>query len=153
MSPEQPARVPWAGMNHPNAARAPATVIDLAAVSQAARPLIDLYDNRGQEPVDRRQLDRALSELTSLPPVPGPLGRDIALLAAGGRESDPVMVAAAIERLRRASAVRPTPAPIVPTRRWRPRTRQPRRPRPQPPQQPLPGLGEPELDTTKEVTP
>lgn len=140
-------------MNDVEPARALAVVIDLAAVSEAARPLIDLYDNRSTGPVDRCQLDKALTELTSLPPLPGPLGRDIAVLLAGAQGRDPAIVAAAIERLRRVSAVRPSPAPAVPARRWRPRSRQPRRSRPHPAQQSLLGLGGPEDETTEEVTP
>lgn len=100
----------------------PGVVIDLAAISERARKVVDLYDDiaAGSSP-EPGALDEALQSLDAGPRPPGQLGIDIAMLASGGQGASRQSALAAIERLRRVGKVNPTPPT---SRRWRPRTRQ-----------------------------
>lgn len=102
----------------------PGVVIDLAAISRQARRVVAIYDDiaAGSRP-EPGALDEALQNLDAGPRPPGQLGIDIAMLASGAQGSSRQSALAAIERLRRAGRVNPTP-PV--SRRWRRRPRQQR---------------------------
>lgn len=133
---------PWSGMDQ-HLQTVPGVVIDLAAISQRARKVVDLYDDiaAGSSP-EPGALDEALKHLDAGPRPPGQLGIDIAMLASGAQGASRQSALAAIERLRRVGKVNPTPPT---SRRWRPRARQRRdRRRADTRQLQLPGFGLPE---------
>lgn len=123
MSQPAAAPVPQKDMNQHPSASPTSEVYDLAALSGPARRLIKVYDDvAAGRPHRQGRLDKVLAELDSLPPMPGQLGRDVRLLAAGGSDADRSTVIRAIERLRRVTSVQPTPPGQKP-KRWMPRPR------------------------------
>lgn len=117
-------------------------VIHLALVIEPVRQLLAFYDNllAGNEP-PIEQLDNAVVELKALPEIPGRLGRDIALIADGGRGASRNDIVGSLERLRQIAAMKPnTTEPAdqpTPKRKPKPkRTGEPRTPQPT-----LPGMG------------
>lgn len=108
-------------------------VVNLGPLTAACRELTDWYDRltAGEQP-PIGDLDRVVTTLQVLPPVPGRVGRDIQIIIDGGHNATRDQIIGAVERLRSVgghkSAPRPaTPAADHPPRR-RPRLRRKRRP-------------------------
>ncbi len=108
--------------SHPDSAP-----VDLDALRRAAGPVIAWYERfLAGEPMPLAALDRALGGLRSLPPVSGRLGRAMALVATGGRQSTTEETIAALELLRRSTGLRhlpPPPPPPAPALTPKPRRR------------------------------
>lgn len=124
-------RVPRSDMSHPSPNPTPgsdhdAEVIHLTLVIPPVRRLLAFYDQLlagGQPAIEL--LDQAVIELKELPTVPGRLGRDIALIADGGRGANRNDIVGSLERLRQIAAMDP-PEPAtdaVPARRTKTKAR------------------------------
>lgn len=112
-------------------------VIDLAVVAATVRQLLAWYDDllADRDP-PKGGLNDVLTQLKELPTVPGWLGRDITLMANGGRGASRHDIIGALERLRRVAAMSPEPTP-APTNQ---RSAEPKRLRPSCNQPSLPGF-------------
>lgn len=118
-----------------------AEVIHLTLLIPPVRRLLAFYDDllANKEPTIE-QLDEAVVELKALPHIPGPLGRDIALIADGGRGATRNDIVGSLERLRQIAAMNPTPTQ---TRSAQPSTKKrsnDKRPKTVTPQATLPGI-------------
>ena len=89
-----------------------AQVIHLPDVIPAVRRVLNFYDKliAGTQP-SIKQLDDAVVQLKALPNIPGRLGRDIALIADGGRGASRNDIVGSLERLRQVAAMNPATAP------------------------------------------
>ncbi len=99
--------------SHPDSAP-----VDLDALRRAAGPVIAWYERfLAAEPMPLASLDRALGGLRALSPIPGRLGRAMALVATGGRQATTEETIAALELLRCSTGLRhlppPPPAPAL----------------------------------------
>lgn len=85
-----------------------AQVIDLPIVTEAVGHLLDFYDRLlADDDPPISELDAAVARIWSLPPIPGRLGRDIALIARGGEGAGRGEIVAALERLRHLASMDP----------------------------------------------
>ena len=105
-------------------------VVDLGPLAAAWRELVAWHDDHlaGNHPAIA-DLDRIVTTLQVLPPVPGRIGRDIELIVTGGRGSTRNEIVGAVERLR--TLGNHTPAPTTtptPTKRQARRSRAAGRP-------------------------
>lgn len=85
-----------------------AQVIHLPDVIPPVRRILRFYDEliAGTQP-SIKQLDDAVVELKALPSIPGRLGRDIALIADGGRGASRTDIVGSLERLRQVASMNP----------------------------------------------
>ena len=109
--------VPRSDMSHTSTDPEPgpdqkAEVIHLTLVVAPVRQLLAFYDGllAGEQP-DIDLLDEAVIKLKALPNIPGRLGRDIALIADGGRGASRNDIVGSLERLRQVAAMEPPPPP------------------------------------------
>jgi hypothetical protein len=110
--------VPRSHMSHPSTNPEPgpdheAEIIHLTLVVAPVRQLLSFYDGllAGEQP-DIELLDEAVIKLKALPTIPGRLGRDIALIADGGRGASRNDIVGSLERLRQVPAMNP-PGPAA----------------------------------------
>ena len=103
-------------------------VVDLAPLAAACSELVAWYDEHlaGNHPAIA-DLDRIVTTLQALPPVPGRIGRDIQVIVTGGRGSTRHEIIGAVERLRTLAShnLGPALAPPAPKRTRRRRDRRP----------------------------